>query len=130
MLYNVWGGAFAGLSRKLWDNVCFCAIGAVALCVFFYYAHAITCLLQNVFLGWADINRTCNLFVRFLSISLMMVVRLLVSNVLPFTSPAFAFLIAKSQPPDSEWAGTFYLIACSMPAGAVVPLSDYFFFKV
>merc|ERR1711920_624998 len=76
------------------------------------------------FLGWADWNQEMGAVARFFSISALMVVRLLVSNVLPFTSPAFAYLIAKSQPEGDGIAGPFYLLACSLPAGALIPLLD------
>jgi len=49
---------------------------------------------------------------------------LLVSNLLPFTSPAFAYLIAMSQPEGQEWTATLYLLVCSMPAGALIPIGD------
>jgi len=87
----------------------------------------IKCGLQRVSFGWANYNsQLTNWSWRFASITGMMIVRLFVSNILPFTSPAFAFLIAKSQAPGpySGLYGTLYLLGCAMPAGAVVPLLD------
>jgi len=57
-----------------------------------------------------------------------MAFRLVISNLLPFTSPAFAYLIAMSQPAGQEWKGTFFLILCSVPAGAIVPFLDWFLY--
>lgn len=84
----------------------------------------VRCGMQNLFFDWAAYNVTATAFWRFVSISVLMSLRLLVSNVLPFTSPAFAYLVAKSLPPAQGWQGSFYLLACSMPAGAIVPLMD------
>jgi len=92
--------------------------------IFHYHGAALKCQLQNTFVGWADWNREVGALSRFVSISGMMSARMIISNILPFTSPAFAYLIAKSQPEGQEWAGTFFLLACSMPAGALVPLLD------
>lgn len=83
------------------------------------------CGIQNAFVGWAQYNQTLPWWQRGLSISLLMVLRLVVSNVLPFTSPAFAFLITISQPEDEQWTATFYLLICAAPAGAVVPILDW-----
>jgi len=89
------------------------------------HSSALKCGIQNSFLGWADYNRTLPWWQRGLSISLMMILRLLVSNVLPFTSPAFAFLITISQHEDEQWMAAFYLLICAAPAGAVVPMLDW-----
>merc|ERR1719188_1270500 len=87
--------------------------------IFHRYAQALKCAMQNTFLGWAHWNQEMGAVAHFFSISALMIVRLVVSNVFPFTSPAFAYLIAKSQPEGEEVAGTLYLLACSMPAGAL-----------
>merc|ERR1719183_1587100 len=60
-----------------------------------------------------------------MSISAMMIMRLVVSNLFPFTSPVFAYLIAKSQPHGQEANGIIYLLLCSMPAGLVIPFLDF-----
>jgi len=70
------------------------------------------------------------MYERGLRISLMMVLRLAISNVIPFTSPAFAYLVAVSMPKGEDWKGVFYLLICSAPAGAVVPMLDWIFYWV
>ncbi|CAK0802837.1 unnamed protein product, partial [Prorocentrum cordatum] len=111
------------LMKEYWPIMVSFTIGVL---IFHRYAQTLKCAMQNTFLGWADWNREMGMVARFFSISALMVVRLIVSNVLPFTSPAFAYLIAKSQPEGEGVAGTFYLLACSMPAGALIPLLDTF----
>lgn len=54
----------------------------------------------------------------------MMCVRMIVSDAPLFTSPVFAFLISQSMPQGSAWAGTFFLLICSIPAGLVIPILD------
>jgi hypothetical protein len=101
-----------------------------ALAAFFLKKHSseLKCWTQNTFLGWAETNQALPWWQRGLSICLMMILRLAVSNVLPFTSPAFAYLIAVSQPKGQDWMGVFYLLICSAPAGAVVPILDGIFY--
>ncbi|CAK0846911.1 unnamed protein product, partial [Prorocentrum cordatum] len=70
--------------------------------IFHERGQALKCTMQNTFVGWAELNREMCYLARFFSISALMVVRLIVSNVLPFTSPAFAYLIAKSQDQGEE----------------------------
>ena len=103
-------------------------LGVVVLLVLLLWqAQLVKCMLQNVLLGWAMWNHTLqSRLVLLLSIAILMCVRQLVSNVLPFTSPIFAFLIARSMPDDIAWAGTFYMLFGSMFAGALLPLADGF----
>ena len=103
----------------------FCCICVWFLALFALYGKALVCLLQNVLFGWAAWNRLQGLPVLFLSVSLLMIARLWISTLLPFTSPAFAFLVAKSMPAQLQWAGTFFLLAGSVPAGLVLPLLDW-----
>lgn len=111
----------------VFGNVVFACFVFAALAGFKKYGHEASCAVQTFMLDWATMNRGFGTLSRFVSISGMMVVRQFVSNVLPFTSPVFAYLIAKSLPPDQEYLGTVYLLLCSMPAGALIPCLDYLF---
>eukprot|EP00928_Gymnodinium_smaydae_P093827 TRINITY_DN7815_c0_g1_i4.p1 TRINITY_DN7815_c0_g1~~TRINITY_DN7815_c0_g1_i4.p1 ORF type:complete len:502 (-),score=63.26 TRINITY_DN7815_c0_g1_i4:63-1568(-) len=123
-----WKNAFTDAGNAIVDGIkrnwVFCVVVLVfgALCGM--HSAALKCSMQNIFLGWAYWNQTLSWTGRFMSISALMIVRLLVSNLFPFTSPAFAYLIAKSQPEGEEWSATLFLLVCSMPAGAVVPILD------
>lgn len=126
---ETWSRIWGFFKRKARDPFfwVFAMFVAIGIAMFVTKGTSIKCLLQDVFMGWAEWNRAATIPVRFISICVMMILRLLVSNVLPFTSPAFAYLIAKSQPDNLEWQGTFYLLVCSMPAGLVIPIMDYVF---
>lgn len=80
--------------------------------------------MQTVLFGWAEINATLSPVSLLVSISLMMCARMLISNILPFTSPVFAYLVTKSMPPGMAWAATFYLLLGSIPAGLILPALD------
>lgn len=123
------GRWFQDLRKKMCQtgNIIFCIFLALAFVAFKKKGADLSCWLQNMLLGWAAYNRTLSHQTRFLSLCLMMIVRLLVANVFPFTSPVFAYLMAKSNPANEEYLGTVYLLLCSLPAGAVVPLLDYLF---
>jgi len=114
-------------SAKEWikTHKLLCVAVFAAGVLFMLKSKALTCFFKRAFIGWAIYNQGLGPGMRFLSISGMMILRLAVSNVLPFTSPAFAFLIATSQPPGEDYMGVIYLLACSMPAGLVVPLLDW-----
>jgi len=107
------------------EHLVLCIAIPAAGVLFMLKSKALTCFFKTTFIGWAIFNRGLDPGMRFLSISGMMILRLAVSNVLPFTSPAFAFLIATSQPPGEDYMGVVYLLACSMPAGLVVPFFDW-----
>lgn len=111
--------------RQNWQAKLFWFI-LFGVAAFFLKEHSsfLKCWTQNTFLGWAKWNQDQPWLQRGLSICVMMILRLAVSNVLPFTSPAFAYLIAVSQPEGQDWMGVFYLLICSAPAGAVVPMLD------
>jgi len=114
-------------SAKEWikTHKLLCVAVFAAGVLFMLKSKALTCFFKRAFIGWAIYNQGLGPGMRFLSISGMMILRLAVSNVLPFTSPAFAFLIATSQPPGEDYMGVVYLLACSMPAGLVVPFFDW-----
>ena len=63
--------------------------------------------------------------IRLANISALMTVRFVVSNLLPFTSPAFAFIVAISMDENEGGFAVFYLLACSMPVGALIPAMDW-----
>ena len=86
--------------------------------------------MQSIFLGWVQHNTGLDYFARILSIGALMTVRMVVSNMLPFTPLYSFFSIAKSMPLGRGGLGTFYLMLCSMPAGLVIPLFDKILFTI
>mmetsp|Transcript_12451 Transcript_12451/g.33072 ORF Transcript_12451/g.33072 Transcript_12451/m.33072 type:complete len:456 (-) Transcript_12451:319-1686(-) len=114
----------AALKQHTLRKIFFLVVFGAAAVMLKKHSLEIKCWTQNTFLGWAELNKEMAWWMRGLSICLMMVLRLAVSNVLPFTSPAFAYLIAVSQPKGEDWKGVFYLLICSAPAGAVLPMLD------
>lgn len=108
--------------KKNWAFVLFVVVAGIG---FKLKGKWLTDQFKEAFFGWAIYNQKLSIGARCLSISGMMIVRLLLSNVFPFTSPAFAFLIGLSSPPGEEWMGTLFLLGCSMPAGALTPFLDW-----
>lgn len=115
----------APLKAISWRQLFLFVLFGVSALLLKKHSSELTCWIQDTFLGWAQWNQDLPWWRRGMSISLMMVLRLVVSNVLPFTSPAFAYLVAMSQPAGENWKGVYYLLICSTFAGAVVPMLDW-----
>jgi hypothetical protein len=96
------------LCREHWRFALLCGL-FVAL--FLWRGNVAKCAMENLLLGWATWNRSQSCPVLLMSVSLLMCVRLFVANVLPFTSPIFAFLVARSMPAHLAWAGTQHFLS-------------------
>jgi hypothetical protein len=125
---------YAHIKGFMLRNIYFIIVVVVCISLFFAFQTQVICFIETYFLGWAAYNRDLGAdfgghLMRFGNITVLMVIRLLVSNVLPPTSPAFAYLIGRSQAPGQGWAGTLYLLVCSMPAGMIVPSCDKLVFS-
>jgi len=116
-------GLVCSVLRK---NFLFALVTAAFFGAFWLKGKMISCKMQLAMTSFAAITRQKSWLMKFPYIALLMTVRLLVSNVLPFTSPVFAYLVSKCMNPDMGYLGVFYMLICSMPAGAVIPFFDAF----
>jgi len=89
-------------------------------------AKAIAQYMLWIAVGFCTWSRRQNLFVRFWGFVILMSIRLVVSTLVPPTSPAFGIIIQAATPDEEKWTSMPCFLAASAVAGAWPWMLDKF----